>query len=90
MLLQASERHSRSIVKAISWRTLGSIDTFLLGWFFTGSIGAAGAIASTEVLTKLTLYYVHERGWSLVRWGTIHEQTPVAQPASADPIITGA
>ncbi|VVT22577.1 conserved hypothetical protein [Sphingomonas sp. EC-HK361] len=83
MFLQGGERHSRSIAKAVSWRTLGSIDTFLLGWFFTGNVGAAGAIASTEVLTKLTLYYVHERGWSLVRWGTVHElpADPIAQPA---------
>ncbi len=68
-LFNGHEAHSRSIVKAISWRTLGSIDTFLLSWLFTGNVKAAGAIASTEVITKIILYYVHERAWALVPWG---------------------
>lgn len=67
--LRGHETRKRSIIKAFSWRTLGSIDTFMLGWLFTGSATAAGAIASTEVLTKMVLYYLHERGWSLVNWG---------------------
>lgn len=67
--LRGHETRKRSIVKAVSWRALGSIDTFILGWLFTGSAKAAGAIASTEILTKMVLYYLHERGWSLVNWG---------------------
>jgi uncharacterized membrane protein len=63
------EAHSRSLVKAISWRVLGSLDTFVLSWFFTSSIKVAGAIATAEVLTKMVLYYLHERAWSSVRWG---------------------
>lgn len=61
----------RSIVKALSWRFLGTLDTFLLGYLITGRVGLAGAIASTEVFTKTTLYYLHERGWSAVRWGRV-------------------
>ncbi len=71
-LFQGHETHSRSFVKAASWRLLGSIDTFLLSWFFTGNPMAAGAIASTEVITKIGLYYFHERAWSSVRWGAKH------------------
>lgn len=59
----------RSIAKALTWRTLGTFDTFILGYLITGRVGIAGAIASVEVLTKTALYYLHERGWSLVRWG---------------------
>lgn len=70
ILFRGHEAHSRSIVKAISWRTLGSIDTFLLGWLFTGSPAQAGAIAGTEVITKIGLYYFHERVWSSIHWGT--------------------
>ena len=69
-LLRGREGHSRSLVKAVSWRALGSVDTFLLSWLFTGSPKAAGAIASTEVITKIGLYYLHERAWSSVKWGT--------------------
>lgn len=75
-LLQGHEAHQRSLVKAFSWRVLGSIDTFLLSWFFTGNPGAAGAIASTEVITKMALYYFHERAWGSVKWGLRHHAVP--------------
>lgn len=68
-LFRGREAHSRSMVKAATWRALGSIDTFLLSWLFTGNPKAAGAIASTEVVTKILLYYAHERAWSHVVWG---------------------
>jgi len=70
------ESHPRSFVKAVSWRTVGSIDTFVLGLLFSGSAKLAGAIAGTEVLTKITLFYFHERAWSLVRWGHRADPTP--------------
>ena len=69
ILFRGREAHSRSFVKALSWRVLGSIDTFLLSWLFTSSVKAAGAIATTEVLTKMVLYYFHERVWSSISWG---------------------
>ncbi|OGS50611.1 MAG: hypothetical protein A3J40_11735 [Erythrobacter sp. RIFCSPHIGHO2_12_FULL_63_10] len=68
-LFRGREAHSRSLAKAASWRALGSIDTFLLSWLFTSNVKAAGAIATTEVLTKIVLYYFHERAWSLSSWG---------------------
>ena len=68
-LFKGREAHSRSLAKAVSWRVLGSLDTFLISWLFTSSVSAAGAIATTEVLTKMVLYYFHERAWSSVRWG---------------------
>ncbi len=71
ILFKGHERHRRSFAKAVSWRILGSIDTFLLSWLFTGSPKAAGAIASTEVITKIALYYFHERAWSSITWGAV-------------------
>jgi uncharacterized membrane protein len=59
----------RSALKAITWRIIGTADTFLLSWFITKEPVTAGAIASLEVLTKTILYYFHERGWNKVRWG---------------------
>ena len=61
--------HGRSLAKAISWRTTGSIDTFVLSWLITGNVKFAGSIASVEVVTKIALYYLHERAWALVPWG---------------------
>ncbi len=70
-LFKGHETHARSFIKAASWRALGSVDTFLLSWFFTGSTKAAGAIASTEIITKIALYYFHERVWTSITWGAV-------------------
>lgn len=79
-LFRGHEGHGRSFAKAVSWRVLGSIDTFVLSWLFTGNPKAAGAIASTEVITKIGLYYFHERAWSSIRWGTKRDpDDPAAQ-----------
>ncbi|PVV10783.1 MAG: hypothetical protein B6D77_07800 [gamma proteobacterium symbiont of Ctena orbiculata] len=64
-----SDRPIRSLAKAISWRVTGSIDTILLSWFFTGSLSTAAAIGLTEVVTKMVLYYLHERAWNRISLG---------------------
>ncbi len=88
-LFRGREAHSRSFAKAVSWRILGSIDTFLLSWLFTSNAKAAGAIAITEVLTKMVLYYGHERVWANVRWGFAEEPAAttvdLAVPDPGDP-----
>jgi len=68
-LVRSTETHSRSIAKAISWRTAGSLDTFVIAALITGNARIAGGVALTEVLTKCALYYVHERVWALIPWG---------------------
>jgi len=73
-LFRGVESHPRSFVKAVSWRAVGSVDTFVLSFLFSGSAKTAGAIAGTEVITKITLFYFHERAWSLVRWGHRREE----------------
>ena len=60
---------SRSFVKALTWRTTGTIDTFLVSWLITKQPFIAASIASVEVLTKIVLYYFHERVWNKVKWG---------------------
>ena len=53
----------RSFFKTLTWRCLATTDTFVLSFFITGNLVFAGSIASVEVLTKLALYYWHERVW---------------------------
>lgn len=67
-VLGRPESHARALVKAVTWRVLGSLDTFLWGWLITGHPGEAGAIATSETFTKIGLYYVHERVWRLLKW----------------------
>ncbi|WP_144096104.1 DUF2061 domain-containing protein [Croceicoccus sediminis] len=82
-IFKGREAHSRSAAKAISWRLLGSIDTFLLSYLFTSDVKSAGAIASTEVITKVVLFYFHERAWSSIRWGFAGDQED--KSATAEP-----
>jgi len=53
----------RHILKAITWRVVGTIDTVLLGWLITGNLELGLKIGGVEVVTKMVLYYVHERIW---------------------------
>ena len=65
----ANSNPRRSIAKAVSWRILGSFDTALWGYIFTGSFKIAGSIAFFEIITKIVLYYFHERAWAHTRFG---------------------
>jgi uncharacterized membrane protein len=65
----SDEAHSRSLAKAVTWRFTATIDTFLISLIVTGKIAIAGAIAGTEIGTKILIYYFHERAWSLIPWG---------------------
>jgi uncharacterized membrane protein len=67
--LFGGDTHLRSILKAVSWRTLGTIDTFAISWFMTGKVHVAGSIALIEIGTKVAWYYLHERVWAAVPWG---------------------
>lgn len=63
------ESKRRSLLKAISWRVTGTIDTFLISWLITGKLSLAGGIAVSEILTKTALYYFHERAWNRAQYG---------------------
>ena len=68
-LFRGRERHGRSLAKAVSWRILASIDKFIISFFVTGKISLAGTIAAVEVMTKIVIYYLHERAWVAIPFG---------------------
>ncbi|AOW18495.1 hypothetical protein LPB03_13975 [Polaribacter vadi] len=65
----SSEKPIRSIVKALSWRIVGTLDTLVVSYFVTGKIVLAASIATVDFLTKLVLYFFHERIWNKIKWG---------------------
>ena len=67
---------SRSLTKTITWRILATSDTFLISWFITGNWTWAGAIAGIEVITKMFLYYAHERVWDKIKLGRMEFDLP--------------
>ena len=68
-LARWTETHARSLAKAVSWRATGSLDTFLVAFVITANPKIAGWVAITEILTKILIYYLHERVWAIIPWG---------------------
>ena len=70
----------RSLVKSLTWRLLGSIDTFILSLIIINyssekySYDLALYIASFEIITKTILYYFHERIWNIFKIGRLKEK----------------
>ncbi len=62
-----TETNMRSLAKAVSWRVLGSVDTFILSWIVTGQLKLAVAIGGIEIFTKIGLYWLHERVWQKIK-----------------------
>ena len=65
----ASDKPVRSIVKAISWRLIGTIDTLVVSFFVVENIETATTIAGVDFVTKMILYFFHERIWNTIKWG---------------------
>ncbi|MFM1913900.1 MAG: hypothetical protein RIR51_1752 [Bacteroidota bacterium] len=53
----------RHIVKSITWRIIGSIDTLFLAYVFTGTLESGLKISGIEIVTKMILFYFHEKVW---------------------------
>ena len=74
------QRHQ---AKAITWRIIASLTTFLIGWSLTGDMHAGLAIGSVDFIIKFILYYAHERAWLRVNFGINHERdTPTSTHSS--------
>jgi uncharacterized membrane protein len=66
-VLKVSDRADKpikSLMKSVSWRIVGTIDTMIISYFITGKVTIALSIGSVEVFTKTLLYYFHERLWA--------------------------
>lgn len=71
----SKDKHHISFIKGVTWRIVGTLDTMMLSYIFTDSIGNALKIGITEVFTKIGLFYLHERIWFLIKWGTTLNET---------------
>lgn len=59
----------RHILKTITWRFIGTIDTVILGWIITGKPEFGLSIGGFELVSKMILYYFHERAWYMSKFG---------------------
>lgn len=53
-----------SAIKAVTWRIVGTIDTMIISYILTGNITIAFSIGGVEVMSKMLLYFLHERAWA--------------------------
>ena len=65
------ETHVRSVAKAVSWRIVATLTTVLLVYVFTRNLVVSGGVGVSELLSKLLIYYVHERVWNAIGFGRI-------------------
>ncbi|WOC39530.1 DUF2061 domain-containing protein [Polaribacter sp. HL-MS24] len=63
------EKIKRSIAKTASWRIVGTISTVVISYIITGTMALAFSIGFVELISKLVLYFFHERAWNKVKWG---------------------
>jgi len=68
---QILESRKRHIAKTFSWRLIGTLDTMLLAWIISGNPLIGLKIGFAEVVTKMLLYYFHERVWYKINFGLI-------------------
>lgn len=64
----------RHLFKTLTWRFLGTLDTIIISWILTGSLNIGLKIGSVEVITKMILFYFHERVWHRTDWGITKKQ----------------
>ncbi len=70
MKFRGAETHARSFLKAASWRTVGTIDTFAISWFMTGKVEIAGSIAGLELRDENRLVLPARKDLGRDRLGT--------------------
>lgn len=67
--IRMPESRKRHLLKTVSWRVIGTLDTMLLAWIISGSPLTGLKIGLVEVVTKMLLYYLHERIWYNINFG---------------------
>lgn len=66
---QVVESRKRHLAKTFTWRLIGTLDTMLLAWLISGDPLTGLKIGFAEVITKMALYYFHERIWYKINFG---------------------
>ena len=61
--------HTRSIVRAITWRVIATTTTIVAAYLITGEWDLALKVGAIEATAKVFLYYLHERAWLTTSWG---------------------
>ncbi len=72
--IQFDNSNQRHLLKTVTWRILGTVDTMLLAWLITGDPMTGLKIGLAEVITKMILYYLHEKIWYKIDFGVEYKR----------------
>lgn len=68
--VEVSQEHlKRTLLKTISWRVVGTLATVVISYIITGTLAFAFSIGAIELVSKMGLYFFHERAWNSIKWG---------------------
>lgn len=67
--MKPSIDRKRHLLKTVTWRIVGTLDTILLGWLISGDPTIGLSVGGAELITKMSLYYFHERIWYKIDFG---------------------
>jgi len=66
---KVKDSNKRHIYKTFTWRAIGTIDTITIGWLISGDPFIGLQIGIAEVITKMVLYFFHEKIWYKINYG---------------------
>ena len=69
--MKVSNSNKRHLLKTVTWRIVGTLDTMFLAWIISGNPMVGLKVGFAEVLTKMFLYYLHERTWYKINFGLV-------------------
>ncbi|TDU43869.1 putative membrane protein [Gelidibacter sediminis] len=67
--VESKENIKRTLLKTISWRVVGTLATVVISYVITGTLALAFSIGAIELVSKMALYFFHERAWNTIKWG---------------------
>jgi len=67
------DTHKRTVAKTITFRIVATITTMVLVLVFTKNLALMSMIGILDVISKLVIYYAHERVWENFAWGKKHK-----------------
>lgn len=62
----ANRRH---LLKTVTWRVIGTLDTILLSFWIWGDGAQSVQIGGAETVSKSLLYFLHEKMWYRIAFG---------------------
>ena len=80
--MDARQSRIRHLAKTVTWRLVGTVDTILLGWWVSGDATVGLTIGGLEMVTKMFLYYLHERAW--FRYGRLGREDSTEDALTKD------